>query len=157
MKKYLKLISGALAILAVVFMFFTQVSVKSAYDPTVNIGFKALVGGSANGGSYTFTGVGSALAGYILIGVGGLLILLCAFIPFFKEHDVLSMVVVGIAVVCIIIGVILIFLLRNNFMDANGELSKNVLVGWGAMTAGSLGSLAAAGGILSIVLDLLEK
>ncbi len=158
MKKYLKLISGALAILAVVFMFFTQVVIKwSGTGLTDMLGFKALVGGTYPKLGTQFSGVGSGLAGYILVGVGGILILLCALIPFFKEHDVLSMVIVGIGAICIIVGVVLLFLIRKNFADANGLLSKDVYVGWAAITAGSLGSLGAAGGILSIVLDLLEK
>ena len=157
MKKFLKLISGALAILAVVFMFFTQVVVT--FNPVERIGFRALVGGNYShlSSSFNAAGSGSGLAGYILVGVGGLLILLCALIPLFKEHDVLSMVIVGIAAICIIVGVVLIFLIRKNFMDSNGMMSKDVLVGWGAITAGSLGSLAATGGILSIVFDILEK
>ena len=156
MKKYVKLISGALAILAVVFMFFTQVVVK--YNPAQHLGFTALIGGNyPKEIAESYKGVGSGLAGYILLAVGGILILLCALVPYFKEHDVLSMVVVGIGVICIIVGVVLIFLIRRNFMIANGNMSKEVYVGWAAITAGSLGSLAAAGGVLSIVLDILEK
>ncbi len=156
MKRYLKFISVALALVAIIMMFFTQVVVKwgtgvGAHEEAID--FHALVGGTYKIGT-SFNGVGSGLAGYILVGAGALVILLTVLVPYFKEHDVLSMVVTGMGVICIIIGTILIFLIRKNFADANGLLSKSVYVGWSAITAGSCASLSAAFGGLGMILDL---
>ena len=155
MKKYIKLGSGALAILAVVFMFFTQV-VDVALVKT-RIGVKAVIPTEFYINNLGYKGTGIGLAGYILLGVAGIIMILVALIPYLKEHDVLGMVVMGVAVVCAILGIIFIFLIRKNFAEINGHLNGDVYVGWAAITAGSLGSLSAAGGITSIVLDLLEK
>lgn len=152
MKRYLKLGSAVLAIIAVVLMFATQVTIKWFSGHQEAIGVQALVGGTYKVGTQ-FSGVSSGLAGYILLGVGALLVLLSALVPFFKEHDMLSMVVTGLGVVCMIIGVIMIFLIRKSFLDANGPFDT-VYVGWGAIVAGSLGSIAALGGILGMVMDL---
>lgn len=161
MKKYLRLISGAIAILAIFMMFLPQVLLK--YPSTghlESIGVKALLGGN-----YAYTGtkiehpVVSGFVGYLLLGVGGIIILLCALVPYIKNHDVLSMVITGLGVVVIIVGIILIFLIRRNFVNTvpSPVPDKNTYVGWGAMVGGSLGSVAGLGGILAIVFDLLEK
>lgn len=156
MKKYLKLVSAVLAIIGVVMMFFTQVTVKwGASGHTESIGLAALAGNS----SFKYAGeirtVGAGLAGYILLGVGALIMLLVALVPYFKDHDMLSMVVTGIAVVCFIVAIILLFLIRKNFADNNGLVDPSVVyVGWAAITAGSLGSLAILAGGLGMILDL---
>ena len=152
MKRYLKLVSGLLALIGVFLMFATQVTVKWFSGHTEAIGVQALVGGNYKIGT-SFSGISAGLAGYILLGVGALFILLSALVPYFKEHDMLSMVVTGLGVVCIIVGVILIFLIRKNFADNNGPFDT-VYVGWGAIAAGSLGSLAAFGGALGMIMDL---
>ena len=153
MKKYLKLGSAALAIIAVIMMFFTQVTIKWHSGATESFGIQALVGGNYKMGTAIANPVGSGLAGYILIGVGALLIIASILVPFFKEHDMLAMTVTGLGVICIIVGVILIFLIRKNFSDNNGPF-ETVYVGWAAITAGSLGSLSALFGGLGMILDL---
>ena len=157
MKKYLKFAAAILALLGVVMMFFTQVTVKwPVSGAQEDIAIKALVGGTYKIGT-EFSGVSTGLAGYILLGSGAIVILLAALIPYFKEHDILSAVVTGIGVIAIIIGVFFLFFLRKNFMNTNGLNSKDVLVGWGAIAGGSLGSLAAAAGTLSVILDIAEQ
>ena len=157
MKKYLKFASAAFGLIALVMMFFTQVVVKFSSDNA--IGFKALVGGEYTkgfvaGNKFVAAGNGSGLAGYILVGVGALIVLVTVLVPLFKEHDVLSAVVTGIGVVCMIVGTILIFLIRRNFATANMLDSEMVYVGWSAIAAGSLASLGAASGALGVVFDL---
>ena len=152
MKRYLKLVSALLALIGVFLMFATQVTVKWFSGHQEAIGIKALVGGSYKIGTQ-FNGVSSGLAGYILLGVGAVVFLIVALVPYFKEHDMLSMVVTGLGVVCVIIGVIMLFLVRKSFSDANGPFEA-VYVGWGAIAAGSLGSIAALGGILGMIMDL---
>jgi len=154
MKKTLKLLSALLAVVGVVMMFFTQVTIKWVSGHSENIAVQALTGGKYSTIGTSFNGVGSGLAGYILLGVGALILLLVALLPMFKEHDVLSMVVTVLALICFIIGIIFIFLIRKNFADANGFESSKVLVGWGAITAGSLGSLAILFGSVSFFFDL---
>lgn len=157
MKRYLKLGSALLAIIGVVLMFATQVTVKWFSGHQEAIGVQALVGGKFHfaGGltSDISNPCGVGLAGYILLGVGALFILLSALVPFFKEHDMLSMVITGLGVVCIVIGVIMIFLIRKNFADNNGPFDT-VYVGWGAIAAGSLGSIAGLGGVIGMIMDL---
>ena len=154
MKRYLKLGSAVLALIGVIMMFFTQVTVKFNSGTTERIAIKALVGGDYSFGT-TFNGVGSGLAGYILLGAGALIIIASALVPYFKEHEMLSMTVTGLGVICLIIGLILIFLIRKNFVSANGFGDTPVVyVGWAAITAGSLASVAALGGILGMILDL---
>ena len=156
MKKYLKFASAAFGIIALVMMFFTQVVVKFTSDNA--IGFRALVGGEYTkgfvAGNKFAAGNGSGLAGYILVGVGALIVLVTVLVPLFKEHDVLSAVVTGIGVICMIVGTILIFLIRRSFATANMLDSEKVYVGWAAIAAGSLASLGAASGALGIVFDL---
>lgn len=155
MKKYLKLVSAALAIIGVVMMFFTQVTVEMPQVGKVNIGIKALVGGEY-AQEMSCNGVGSGLAGYILLGVGALIMLAVALVPYFKEHDMLSAVVTGLAVICVIVGLILLFLIRKHFEAANGMGGGNgtVYVGWAAIAAGSLGGLSTIAGALSIIFDV---
>ena len=154
MKKYLKLVAAVMALIGVVMMFFTQVVVKwTAWDPE-SIGLKALIGTGEFAHAGEINTVASGFAGYILLGSAALILLVVALVPYFKEHDILSAVVTGIAVIALIVGTILIFLIRKNFADANGMESEYVYVGWAAIVAGSLGSLSAATGALAIVLDL---
>lgn len=157
MKKYLKLVSAALAVIAVVLMFFTQVTVKWTSGHTESIGIQALVGGTYSSEwvkGVSFSGTGAGLAGYILLGVGALILLLAALVPYFKEHDVLGAVVTGLAVICLIVGVFLVFFIRKNFANTNGYESDAVYVGWAAITAGSLGSISALFGALGVALDV---
>ncbi len=154
MKKYLKLVSAALAVIGVIMMFFTQVSVKWAYPGhSESFAISALVGGSTKYGDVIKNPVSSGLAGYILLGVAALILLIVALVPYFKEHDMLSAVVTGLAVVCAIVGVILIFLIRKNFADNNGPF-KECVVGWAMIAGGSLGSLSALAGATSIIFDV---
>ena len=153
MKRYLKFASVGLGFIGLIMMFFTQVVVEWTSKAKEAIDFHALVGGTYKIGT-TFNGVGSGLAGYILIGSGALIVLLTVLVPYFKEHDVLSTVVTGVGVICLIIGTILVFLIRKGFADANGLLSGSVYVGWAAIAGGSCASLSAALGTLGMLLDL---
>ena len=153
MKKYLKLVSAVLAIIGVVMMFFTQVTVE--FTKKYNLGLEALVGGKY-GQNFECFGTGAGLAGYILLGVAALILLVIALVPFFKEHDMLSAVVTGLAVICAIVGCILVFLIRKNFEAANGmgDGAGTVYVGWAAITGGSVGALSALVGAVSIIFDI---
>ena len=153
MKKYLKIISALLAVVGCLLMFGTQVVVKWGVGANEVIGVKALFNGTYPNLKTTFSGAYSGLAGYILLGCAALVFLLIAFTSI-KEHDILSVVLTGIAVIALIVGIILIFTIRKSFVDANGLLSKQVYVGWGAIAAGSCGSLAILSGLLSMVFDL---
>ena len=156
MKKYLKFASVLFGVIAVVMMFFTQVVVKQ-FSKVNSIGFKALVGGEypvTKGLKFDAAGNGSGLAGYILVGVGAIIILITVLLPLFKEHDILSSVVTGIGVVCMIVGTILIFLIRKSFATANMLDSAKVYVGWAAIAAGSCASIGALLGSLGVVFDL---
>ncbi len=151
MKKYLKLVSAVLSIIGVVMMFFPQVVISWTESQTLSI--EALVGGSYNIGTEITNPVYSGLAGYILLGVAALILLVVALVPFFKEHEILSAVVTGLAVACAIVGAILIFLIRKNFDTNNGPFTS-CYVGWGMIAAGSLGSLSALVGAVSIIFDI---
>ena len=153
MKKYLKLVSAALAVIGVIMMFFTQVSFKWMSGHSESLTIQALVGGSTKYAGEIKNPVSSGLAGYILLGVAAIILLVVALVPYFKEHDMLSAVVTGLAVVCAIVGVILIFLIRKNFEDGNGPF-KECLVGWAMIAGGSLGSLSALAGAVSIIFDI---
>ena len=72
-----------------------------------------------------------------------------------KEHDILSAGVTGIAVICLIIGTVFIFLIRKNF--DGGSVYEKVYVGLAAMVAGGCGALAAAAGALGLILDLADN
>ena len=155
MKKYLKLFAGVLALIGVVMMFFTQVVIKWN-DPFFGkeaIGIQALYGTHDTKAGVPFDSTGLPLAAYIILGVGAIILLVVALVPYFKEHDVLGAVVTGLAVICLIVAAIMLFLIRKNFAD-NSIIGGTIYVGWGAITAGSLASLAAAGGVLGIILDL---
>lgn len=157
MKKLLKLIGAGLALLGTICMFFTQVTVKWMSDHQESIAIKALVGGEFKYGG-EFTGVGSGLAGYILLGVAALILLAVALVPYFKDHELLSAVISGLAVVCLIVGIILLFLIRRNFAASIGADEWPVVyVGWGAIAGGSLGGLAILSGGISVVLDVLSN
>ncbi len=155
MKKYLKLFAGVLALIGVVMMFFTQVVIKWN-DPFFGdeaIGIQALIGSHDSKTGVTFESTGLPLAAYIILGVGALILLVVALVPYFKEHDVLGAVVTGLAVICLIVAAIMLFLIRKNFAE-NVVVGPDIYVGWGAIVAGSLASIAAAGGVLGIILDL---
>lgn len=155
MKKYLKLIAAILAVVGVVMMFLPQVTIELFDGKKITYAIEALVG---KGDPYEyggFAGVATGLAGYILLGVGALILLLAALVPYFKEHDILSAVVTGAAVICLIIGTVFIFLIRKNF--DNGGVYKTVYVGWAAMVAGGCGSLAALFGGLGLIFDLADN
>ena len=156
MKRIIKFSAVVLGLIAVLMMLFTQVTVVTSSGAKIAVKFQALVGGPYKSTFLegTVEGVASGLAGYILAGAGALIILVTILVPLFKEHDVLSSVVTGLGVICLIVGTILIFLIRKNFMEANGYESTKVLVGWAAITAGSCASLAAAAGSLGMILDL---
>ena len=155
MKKYLKFASVGLAIIGVIMMFFTQVVVQWGSGAKETIGVQALVGGSYPYLKTEFYGVGAGLAGYILLAAGAVVVLLTVLVPYIREHDILSMVITGVGVICLIIGTILLFLIRKTFADTNGLVDPVVVyVGWGAIAGGSLGSLAAAAGALGMVFDL---
>ncbi|MPM91229.1 hypothetical protein SDC9_138356 [bioreactor metagenome] len=47
-----------------------------------------------------------------------------------KNHDMLSVVLTGLAVIMLIVGIVLIFTIRRNFVEANGLLSEQVYVAW---------------------------
>ena len=156
MSKIIKVVAGAFGLIALFMMFLPQVSIHwnigTAND---TLGIAALVGGTyPHAGTEVTNPVGTGLAGYILAGVAGLLFLAVAFVPFFKEHDVLNYLVTGVAIICLIIAIIMLFLIRKNFADANGFESDMVYVGAGAIIGGSLASLAAAAGGLGLVVDL---
>ena len=155
MKKYLKLVSAALAVIGVIMMFFKQVTITWNHAPfhKESIGLAALVGGDSKY-AVSFNGASSGLAGYILLGVAAVILLVVALVPYFKEHDMLSAVVTGLAVVCAIVGTILVFLIRKNFSEANGDSFKSCIVGWAMIAGGSLGSLSALSGALSIIFDI---
>ena len=155
MKKYLKLVSAALALIGVVMMFFTQVTVEMGHTGKMDIALKALTGGEY-ARNMSCNGVGSGLAGYILLGVGAVIMLAVALVPYFKEHDMLSAVVTGLAVICVIVGFILLFLIRKNFEAANGMggTAGTVYVGWAAIAGGSLGALSTLAGGVSIIFDV---
>ena len=154
MKKYLKLFAGLLALVGVVMMFFTQVVVKwDSFFGDEAIGIQALVGSHESKTGITFESTGLPLAAYIILGVGAIILLVAALVPYFKEHDVLSAVVTGLAVICLIVAAIMLFLVRKNFAE-NVIVGPDIYVGWGAIVAGSCSSLAAASGVLGIILDL---
>lgn len=155
MKKYLKLVSALMAVVAVIMMFFTQVTVEWISGAKEVIGVSALVGGKFPHLGTTINGVGSGLAGYILVGVAALILLAAALVPYFNEHDILAAVVTGLAVILLIIGVIFLFLIRKNFASANGIANgAKVYVGWAAITAGCLGSVSALLGSIGVVMDV---
>ena len=153
MKKYLKLFAAILAVIGVVMMFLPQVTIQWYDGRKVTYAIEALVG-KGNPEDYGgFAGVGTGLAGYILLGVAAVILLVVALVPYFKEHDMLSAVVTGLAVVCAIVGIILIFLIRKNFAENNGPF-KECVVGWAMIAGGSLGSLSALAGATSIIFDV---
>ena len=155
MKKYLKFIGAALALVAVIMMFFNQVTVEWASKTKDFLNIQALVGGKYPSlDTDIHQPCWTGLAGYILLGVAALILLVVALVPYFKEHDILSVVVTGVAAICLIIGIIFLFLIRKNFADGNGFESSKVYVGWAAIAAGSLGGLAIIPTGLSMVLDL---
>ena len=155
MSKMFKIIAGALGLIGLFMMFLPQVVIKWNSFPQEYVGIQALVGGSTKY-AVDIHPVYSGLAGYILLGVGGLLLLLCALLRFFQEHDVVNYIVTGAAIVCLIVGIIMIFLIRKTYMENNGELSATYIVGVGAIIGGSLGGLSIAAGGLGLILDFAQ-
>ena len=156
MSKMIKIGAGALGLIALFMMFLPQVVIHWPSNiPNDWLFINALVGGTYKTAQTEITNpcyVG--LSGYILAGVGGLLLLAVAFVPFFKEHDVINYLVTGVAIICLIIAIIMLFLIRKTFADANGFLSEEVYVGGGAIAGGSLASIATAAGALGLVMDV---
>ena len=156
MSKIFKLASSLLGIVAFFMMFVPQVIVNWASYPSESLGVAALTGGTSTYG-VEFAGVGSGLAGYILVIIATVLILATAFLGFFKEHEVLDYIVLGIALILLLIGIILIFLIRKNFEGANPGLDPySVSMGAGMIIAGiaSIISLLAAG--IALVMDIAQ-
>ena len=155
MSKMFKIIAGALGLIGLFMMFLPQVSLhlQSGVNQTVGVG--AFFGGTIGSGAETtdINTIKAGFAGYILLGVGGLLLLLCGLLRFFQEHDVVNYIATGVALICLIVGIVMIFLIRKDFMETNGLLSKEVYVGIGAMIGGSLGGLSIAVGGLGLILD----
>ena len=121
MKKYLKLVSAVLAVIGVIMMFFTQVSVKWEYPGHAeSFAISALVGGSTKYGGEIKNPVSSGLAGYILLGVAALIILVVALVPYFKEHDMLSAVVTTIGNSCL--------LMANSHVAHDCVLANNIIL-----------------------------
>lgn len=147
MSKIFKLASSLLGIIAFFMMFVPQVIVNWS-EGSETLGVKALTGGTYGPTAQLqteFSGVGAGLAGYILVIVATVLILATALLEFFKEHEVLDYIVIGIALILLLIGIILIFLIRKNFSDINGGVDASM--GAGMIIAGiaSILSLLTAG------------
>lgn len=162
MKRILKFVAAILAIVAVFLIFAPQVVVEWSDGAKQVITYNAVIPGTHDASSIkygvNYSGVPTGLAGYIMLAVGALIILAVALVPVFKNHGILAAVVTGFAVILLIIATFFMFFLRKNFMNQefNGMDTEKVFVGWGAIAAGSLGSLAAATGALSVVLDIAE-
>ena len=152
MSKILKIVGGLFGLVGLFMMFLPQVVVHLSTGQE-SLGIAALLGGTYPKAGTGFEGVGSGLAGYILIGVGGLLLVLCALLKFFQEHDVVNYITVGLAIICLIVGIIMIFLIRKGFADVNGFNNDEIYVGVGAMIGGSLGALGIAFGGFGLILD----
>ena len=153
MAKIFKLTSVLTGLVAFFMMFLPQVVVNFT-SGAETIGFKALTGGTYGPIGTEFNGVGAGLAGYILVGVAALLVLATAFVGFFKEHEVLDYIVLGIAVICMIIGIILIFLIRKNFSDVNGGIDTSMA--FGMIIAGVAAIISGLTAVLSLVLDIAQ-
>ena len=156
MSKMIKIGAGALGLLALFMMFLPQVVVHwpSLTGKQDWLFINALVGGTyPTAGTEITNPCYVGLAGYILAGVGGLLLLAVSFVPFFKEHDVINYLVTGVALICLIIAIIMLFLIRKTFADANGFNSEEIYVGGGAIAGGALASIALAAGGLGLVMD----
>ena len=154
MSKIFKTAAAGLGLLAVIMMFLPQVVIHWNLGGTTTLGVTALVGGSyAKDIAVNYSGVGSGLAGYILVGVAALLFAACAYVAFFSEHDILNVLAMGVGIILVIIGTILLFMIRKNFAGANGFNSKEVYVGAGAIIGGALASLSGFSGLLGLLLD----
>jgi hypothetical protein len=153
MSKILKTVSAILGIIAVFMMFVPQVAVHWSNGDVSTLGVQALFGGDYAGIGTDFTGVTSGFVGYMLIAGGILLVLACAFLAFFKEHDILNILVMIIGIILLIVGTVLLFTIRYTFSEVNGLVSDAVYVGGGAIAGGSLGALSAAAATLGLLLD----
>ena len=143
-----------MGLLAVIMMFLPQVVIHWNLGGTTTLGVTALVGGTYSKDiAVNYSGVGSGLAGYILIGVAALLFLACALVAFFSEHDILNILAMAVGIILAIVATILLFMIRKNFAGANGFNSKEVYVGVGAIIGGALASLAGFSGLLGLLLD----
>lgn len=156
MSKIFKLASTLFGLVAFFMMFVPQVVVNWASFPSESLGVAALTGGASKYG-IEFAGVGSGLAGYILVIIAAVLILATALLGFFKEHEVLDYIVLGIALILLLIGIILIFLIRKNFEGANPGLDPySVSMGAGMIIAGIGAILCALSAGIALVLDIAQ-
>ena len=153
MSKIFKLASSLLGVIAFFMMFVPQVIINWASDASETLTVGALVG-TAGRNDTGLNGTGAGLAGYILVGVAALLILATALVGFFKEHEVLGYILLGAALICILIGLILIFLIRKNFSAANGGVDTSMGVGVIIAGIASIISLLSAG--IALVLDIAQ-
>lgn len=155
--KIFKVAGAGLGILAVIMMFLPQVVIHWNLGGTTTLGVSALVGGSYTKDiAVNYFGVGSGLAGYILVGVAALLFLACAFVAFFSEHDILNILAMAVGIILAIIGTVLLFMIRRNFAGANGFNSKEVYVGIGAILGGAFASLSGLAGLIGLSLDFVK-
>ena len=155
MSKIFKTASAVLGLIAVFMMFIPQVCIHWTDGGQSLIGVQAFFGGNYSGAyaDSAFTAAPSGFVGYMLILGGILLVLACAFLAFFKEHDIMNILVMIVAIILIIVGVVLLFTIRYSFMETNGFLSEQVYVGGGAIAGGSLAALSAATATLGLLLD----
>lgn len=155
MSKIFKVASALLGVIAFIMMFIPQVIVNWSVG-SETLGFNALVGGTYGPSELKtdFNGVGSGLAGYILVGVAALLIIATAFLTFFKEHEVLNYIALGAAIICLIIGIILIFLIRMNFSNSNGGIDTSM--GAGMIIAGIAAIISVLTAGIALVLDIAQ-
>lgn len=152
MSKILKTISAILGAIAVVMMFLPQVTVHLT-DGVNTLGVQALFGGQYSANGLDFTGATSGFVGYMLILGGILLVLACGFLAFFKEHDIMNILVMIIGIVLLIVGTVLLFTIRYSYVETNGFLSEQVYVGAGAIAGGSLAALSALTATLGLLFD----
>lgn len=153
MSKILKTISAILGAIAVVMMFLPQVAVHWTDGVVSTLGVQALFGGQYPANGLDFTGATSGFVGYMLILGGILLVLACGFLAFFKEHDIMNILVMIIGIVLLIVGTVLLFTIRYSYVEANGFLSEQVYVGAGAIAGGSLAALSALTATLGLLFD----
>ena len=153
MSKIFKIVSSLLGLVAFFMMFVPQVIINWASDPAETLGVEALVGTSGRTGT-GLVGTGAGLAGYILVIVAALLIIATAFLGFLKEHEVLNYIVLGVAILCILIGVILIFLIRKNFSSANGGVDTSM--GVGVIIAGIAAIVSGLTAGIALVMDIAQ-
>lgn len=158
MSKIFKIASAGLGVLAIIMMFLPQVIVHWADGTSDTLAVNAFFSGTFANAGTNYYSVGSGLAGYILVGVAALLVLACAFLDFFKDHDVMNYIALGAAIICALIGIILIFMIRRNFDSANAisaiKDSAYVSMGAGAIIGGIAATLSGLSAGISLVIDI---